>query len=300
MPDNLDQWIHELGQTGARLLAVAMGAHRDQLTLVGLVALQDPPRDDSAQLIAGLHRLGIQVVMITGDNADTAQYIAQQVGISGMLAPQGEINNMTPQQALDFAIHAQFFPQDKIALVRLLQQGGHEVGMTGDGVNDAPALRQADVGIAVSGAIDVARASAGVVLTAPGLPDVLNAVIISRRIYQRMLTYTINKIMKTLEISLFLTIGVILIKAFIITPLLVMLLLFTNDFVTMSIATDYVGYVKSIERWNVRHLMLTGGMMAGFILLLFFTLFFGEKLFRSAITTITNIGFCDVGGYRAG
>ena len=137
--------------------------------------------------------------------------------------------------------------------------------MTGDGVNDAPALKQADVGIAVASATDVARAAAGVVLTAPGLVDALTAVRISRRIYQRMLTYTINKIMKTLEIAVFLTIGVIMTHTFVITPLLIVLLLFTNDFVTMSIATDHVAYSQRPDRWNVRTLMLTGGVLAALV-----------------------------------
>ena len=146
--------------------------------------------------------------------------------------------------------------------------------MTGDGVNDAPALKQADVGIAVASATDVARAAAGVALTAPGLVDALTAVQISRRIYQRMLTYTINKIMKTLEIAIFLTIGVMVTHTFVITPLLIVLLLFTNDFVTMSIATDHVGFSPRPDQWNVRTLMLIGSLLAVSMLILSFTVFF--------------------------
>ena len=147
-----------------------------------------------------------------------------------------------------------------------MQGAGHIVGMTGDGVNDAPALKQADMGIAVASATDVARAAAGVVLTSPGLVDAISAVQISRRIYQRMLTYSINKIIKTLEIAVFLTFGVMLTGAFVITPLLIVLLLFTNDFVTMSIATDRVSFSPRPDRWNVKTLMLVGAMLASLVL----------------------------------
>jgi len=164
--------------------------------------------------------------------------------------------------------------------------------MTGDGVNDAPALKQADVGVAVASATDVARASAGVVLTVPGLVDILSAVQISRRIYQRMLTYTINKIMKTLKIAVFLSIGVMLTNTFVITPLLIVLLLFTNDFVTMSIATDRVSYSRTPDRWNIKTLMLTGGALAALVLLLSFTVFFvGRDVLGLPLTQLQTLVF---------
>lgn len=222
----------------------------------------------------GLKELGIRVVMVTGDNAATANAIAQRVGIDGPVAAADTLDHVDGVRALEHGVYARVFPEHKIRLIRLLQSAGHVVGMTGDGVNDAPALKQADVGIAVASATDVARAAAGVALTAPGLVDALTAVRISRRIYQRMLTYTINKIMKTLEIAVFLTLGVIITHVFVITPLLIVLLLFTNDFVTMSIATDNVAYSQRPDRWNVRMLMLTGGLLAALVLILSFTVFF--------------------------
>ena len=220
--------------------------------------------------------------MVTGDNLATACAIAQRVGIGSRAAAADAIEHLDGSPALDHDVYARVFPEHKIKLVRLLQAAGHIVGMTGDGVNDAPALKQADVGIAVASATDVARAAAGVVLTAPGLVDVLAAVQISRRIYQRMLTYTINKIMKTLEIAVFLSIGVMLTDTFVITPLLIVLLLFTNDFVTMSIATDHVSYSRNPDRWNIRTLMLTGGALAALVLLLSFAVFFvGTRSFSA-------------------
>ena len=263
-----------LAAGGDRVLAVASGSDRDSLRLAGLLALEDPPRADSAQLVKGLHDLGVRVVMVTGDNLATACAVAQRVGIGTRAAAADALDHLDARRALNHDVYARVFPEHKIRLVRLLQETGHVVGMTGDGVNDAPALKQADVGIAVASATDVARAAAGVVLTAPGLVDALSAVRISRRIYQRMLTYTINKIMKTLEIAVFLSIGVMVTGTFVITPLLVVLLLFTNDFVTMSIATDRVSYSQTPDRWNVKSLMATGGALAALVLLLSFAVFF--------------------------
>ena len=266
--------IDRLAASGARVLAIAHGDSRARLRLSGLIALEDPPRADSAALVKGLKALGIRVVMATGDNAATASVIARQVGIDGPVAPAGALDHVDGERALDYGVYARVFPEHKIRLIRLLQKAGHVVGKTVDGVNDAPALKQADVGVAVASATDVARAAAGVALTAPGLVDALTAVQISRRIYQRMLTYTINKIMKTLEIAVFLTIGVIVTHAFVITPLLIVLLLFTNDFVTMSLATDHVGVSQQPDRWNVRTLMLIGSLLAALVLILSFTVFF--------------------------
>ncbi|HUZ31734.1 MAG TPA: plasma-membrane proton-efflux P-type ATPase [Xanthobacteraceae bacterium] len=263
-----------LAAGGNRVLAVASGNDRDSLRLAGFLALEDPPRADSASLVKGLQDLGVRVVMITGDNLATACAVAQRVGIGTRAAGADALDHLEAGRVLDHDIYARIFPEHKIKLVRLLQAAGHVVGMTGDGVNDAPALKQADVGIAVASATDVARAAAGVVLTTPGLVDALSAVQVSRRIYQRMLTYTINKIMKTLEIAVFLSIGVIVTGTFVITPLLVVLLLFANDFVTMSIATDRVSYSQTPDHWNVKTLITIGGVLAALVLLLSFTVFF--------------------------
>ena len=274
---NIAASSERLAAGGNRVFAVASGADRNSLRLTGLVALEDPPRPDSAALVKGLHDLGVRVVMVTGDNLATALAVAQRVGIGGRAAAADALDHLDAGQALDYDIFARVFPEHKIKLVRLLQEAGHVVGMTGDGVNDAPALKQADVGVAVATATDVARAAAGVVLTTPGLVDALSAVQISRRIYQRMLTYTINKIMKTLEIAVFLSVGVMVTGTFVITPLLIVLLLFANDFVTMSIATDNVSYSPTPDRWNVKSLMATGGALAAVMLLLSFAVFFAAR-----------------------
>ena len=281
------------------MLAIAAGTDQNSLRLAGLVALADPPRADSVLLVAGLKDLGVRVLMVTGDNLATACAVAERVGIGSRAATADALDGLDADHALEHDVYARVFPEHKIKLVRLLQTAGHVVGMTGDGVNDAPALKQADVGIAVASATDVARAAAGVVLTAPGLVDVLSAVKISRRIYQRMLTYTINKIMKTLEIAVFLSIGVMLTRAFVITPLLIVLLLFTNDFVTMSIATDRVSYSRTPDRWNINTLMATGGALAALVLLLSFTVFFvGRDLLGLPLPQLQTLVFVMLGGDR--
>ncbi len=281
----------QFAAAGNRVLAVASGKNQNSLRLVGLLALEDPPRADSKQLVRGLQDLGVQVIMVSGDNVATAAAVAQRVGIGGRAAPV-EVLDHLEGHASEYDVYGRVFPEHKIRLVRFLQKAGHVVGMTGDGVNDAPALKQADVGIAVASATDVARGAAGVVLTAPGLTAALSAVVISRRIYQRMLTYTINKIMKTLEIAVFLSLGVMLTHTFIITPLLIVLLLFTNDFVTMAITTDNVSFSQKPDRWNVAALMTTGAILASFVLLLSFAVFYvGRNVLSLPVPQLQTLVF---------
>ncbi len=271
------QDVERLGADGSRMLAVAVETSGSGLQLAGLIGLQDPPREDSQALIHDLHDLGVRVVMVSGDGPATARAIAGKVGIGERVCPPENLREEIKRNVLDYDVFARVLPEDKYALVQSLQLAGHVVGMSGDGVNDAPALKQAEVGIAVANATDVAKAAASLVLTNPGLSDVRAAVETSRRIYQRMLTYTLNKIIKTLEIAIFLSLGVMLTGVFVITPMLIVLLLFTNDFVTMSIATDNVAYSTKPERWDVPRLMLTAGILAGFVLILSFSVFFAGR-----------------------
>ena len=265
--------VDKLASEGSRVLAVATGT-KDALRLIGLLALQDPPRTDSKELVQRLEQLKVRVVMVTGDGVTTARAVATQVGITGDACSAEELHGDKKSNIHQCGVFAGVFPQDKFDLVQRFQKSGHVVGMTGDGVNDAPALKQAEVGIAVSSATDVAKASASIVLTNPGLMNAVSAVETSRRIYQRMLTYTLNKIVKTVQVALFLTIGVILTREFIITPLLIVFLLFANDFMTMSIATDNVSFSPKPDRWNIRVLMLLGVMLGGLLLVLSFGLFY--------------------------
>ncbi|MDE2490352.1 MAG: plasma-membrane proton-efflux P-type ATPase [Elusimicrobia bacterium] len=267
-----------LASEGRRVLAVAGGAE-GSLRLAGLLAFEDPTRPDSAALVRELGELGVRVVMVTGDGLATARAVAAQVGIGGRACGREALDEGGGGPPEDCGVYARVYPEDKFRLVRSMQRAGRVTGMTGDGVNDAPALRQAEVGIAVANAADVAKAAVGMVLTNPGLKDVVAAVETSRRIYQRMLTYTLNKIIKTLEIGVFLSLGVMLTGAFVITPRLMVLLLFANDFVTMSIATDRVSFSRRPDRWRVDRLMSAAAALALPMLAFSFTLFFLARRF---------------------
>lgn len=260
--------VERLAARGCRVIAVAEGS-AGQVRMAGLIAFEDLLRPDSNGLIKSLRELGIRVMMVTGDTHATAASAAAQAGIGDRICGPEELAAINSRTVLDHDVFAGVFPEDKVKLVRAVQ-ATRVAGMTGDGVNDAPALRQAEVGIAVANATDVAKAAASVVLTSPGLGDILAAVKTSRRIYQRMLTYTLNKIVKTMQISLLLSAGLVLTRTFIVTPLLVVLLLFANDFVTMSISTDNVSPSLTPDHWDVRKLMLTAGALA--ILVLAFSL----------------------------
>jgi H+-transporting ATPase len=282
--------VERLAAQGFRVLAVAAGPD-NRLALAGLLAFEDPPREDSRALVSNLSDLGVRIMMVTGDGLATAKAIAAQVGITGQACSATQLRHDL-RSALDCDLFAGVFPEDKFDLVRALQHQGHIVGMTGDGVNDAPALKQAEVGIAVANATDVAKAAASLVLTDQGLTDIVAAVETSRRIYQRMLTYTLNKIVKTVEIGLFLSIGVMVTRSLVITPALIVLLLFTNDFVTMSISTDRVSFSTSPDRWRIATLMVAGGVLGGFILILSFGLFiFGRQVLGLPLAQLQTLVF---------
>ncbi len=269
---DISRMADELSGHGLRVLAVASGLN-NELHLSGLIGFQDPPRPDSASLVARLKELGIQIVMITGDGLETAKAIASRIGIGNAACRSDALADTTPEKDGDCEVYAEVLPEDKYRLVGKYQRAGYVVGMTGDGVNDAPALKQADVGIAVASATDVAKAAASLVLTSPGLGNVLTAIESSRRIYQRMLTYTLNKIIKTIQIAIFLSLGLILTHSFVTTPLLMVLLLFANDFVTMSISTDHVHPSPLPNRWKISSLVLGAVSLALPLLALSFSIF---------------------------
>jgi H+-transporting ATPase len=282
--------VDALAGEGFRVLAVAAGAQAN-LRLAGLVALHDPPRQDSQAVVRGLGHLGVRVVMVTGDDPATAQAVAAQVGIQGGTCLAEGLHHDYDGRKLDCAVFAGVFPEDKFRLVQAFQHGGHVVGMTGDGVNDAPALKQAEVGIAVANATDVAKAAANLVLTGPGLADVLAAVETGRCIYQRMLTYTLNKVVKTLQIALFLSLGLLLTGVFVTTPRLILLLLFANDFVTMSLAADRVTFSRKPDRWHIRHLTFSASALALAWLVFSFAVFLlGRDVFHLDLPHLQTLG----------
>jgi H+-transporting ATPase len=247
-----------LEDKGFRVLAVAAGP-ATAMKLAGLIALSDPPRKDSAALITELHGMGVRTVMVTGDAPATAAIVAKAVGLDGAICPPGPIPEAI--QAGQFAVFAGVLPEDKFKLVKAFQAGGHTVGMCGDGANDAPALRQAQMGIAVSTATDVAKSAAGMVLTEPGLAGIVAAIKEGRITFQRVLSYTLNSITKKTVQALFLAIGLVMTGHAILTPLLMVLIMITGDFLGMSLTTDNVRPSPAPNAWRIGNLTIAGVVM---------------------------------------
>jgi len=269
----------ELEGQGFRVLAVIVGPPT-ALKLAGLIALSDPPRADSAALVTELHGLGVRTVMVTGDAPATAAIVAREVGLDGTVCPPGPIpDSVHPDQ---FAVFAGVLPEDKYKLVKAFQKGGNTVGMCGDGANDAPALRQAQIGIAVSTATDVAKSAAGMVLTEPGLTGIVAAVKEGRVVFQRILTYTLNSITKKIVQVLLLAVGLIMTGHAILTPLLMVLIMITGDFLGMSMTTDNVRPSPVPNVWRIGNLTIAG-----------ITMGIGELLFCASVLVfgIYHLGF---------
>jgi H+-transporting ATPase len=265
--------VEGLSQKGYRTIAVAKSddTDLDNLRLVGLLPLADPPRPDSKEMIAQLRQLGVKPKMLTGDNVAIAKEIARQVEIGDRIYRISDLASLaqTEQERIleEYDGFAEIYPQDKFRVVKLLQAGGHMVGMTGDGVNDSPALKQAEVGIAVSNSTDVAKASASIVLTEPGTKVILDAIKTSRQIYQRMLTWVINKVTKVIQFVGLLVVGFLWLHEAVLSILGMVLLVFANDFVTMSLATDNVQSTSSPNVWNVRNVTFASLIIGGLLVI---------------------------------
>ena len=250
----------ELEKQGFRVLAVAAGIPTS-LKLMGLIALSDPPRMDSISLISELKTLGVRTVMVTGDAPATAAIVAHAVGLDGAVCPPGAIpDGVKPK---DFAVFASILPEGKFNLVKVFQKNGHTVGMCGDGANDAPALRQAQMGIAVSTATDVAKSAAGIVLTEAGLGGIVAAVKEGRITFQRILTYTMNSILKKIVQVLLLAIGLVITGHAVLTPMLMVIVMITGDFLAMSLTTDRVRPSPMPNSWQVGRITMAGAILGG-------------------------------------
>ncbi len=253
----------DLEAKGFRVLAIASGPAK-AMKLAGLIALSDPPRSDSATLITELHGLGVRTVMVTGDAPVTAATVAHAVGLDGATCPPGSIPDGVRPDA--YAVFASVLPEDKFKLVKVFQQNGRTVGMCGDGANDAPALRQAQIGIAVSTATDVAKSAAGMVLTEPGLGGIVAAVREGRITFQHILTYTLNSIIKKVVTVLFLVLGLAMTGHAVLTPLLMVLIMITGDFLAMSLTTDNVTPSRMPNAWRIGRLTIAGVLLGACLL----------------------------------
>jgi H+-transporting ATPase len=265
--------VEELSLKGYRTIAVATseGDASNSFRLVGFLPLADPPRPDSKSVIEQLRTLGVTPKMLTGDNIAVAKEIARQVSIGDKIYRMSDLAGLSETEQArildEYDGFAEIYPEDKYRVVKLLQSRGRMVGMTGDGVNDAPALKQAEVGIAVSDSTDVARASASIVLTEPGTQQIIEAIKTSRQIYQRMLTWVINKVTKVIQLVGLLTLGYFWLHGALVSVLGMVLIVFSNDFITMSLATDNVEYTSSPNLWNVRKITLAS-LVIGTLLVL--------------------------------
>ncbi len=262
------EWIDRQAERGLRTLGVASRRGEQAWSLDGLLSLFDPPREDSARTIADARAHGIGVKMVTGDNLAIAREIAGQLGIGRDIVPADAVFGAGAAQAAALSQRvvsadgfAQVFPEHKYGIVKALQDAGHRVAMTGDGVNDAPALKQADVGIAVSGATDAARAAAALILTAPGLSTIVKAVEEARRIFERMNSYAVYRITETIRIMIFVVLAMLVYNFYPITAVMIILLAFFNDVPIMTIAYDRTAVDPAPVRWDMRRVLTVSTVM---------------------------------------
>ncbi|MGA3005862.1 MAG: plasma-membrane proton-efflux P-type ATPase [Acetobacteraceae bacterium] len=256
---SVDKAVNDFAARGFRSLGVARAEGDGEWRFLGVLPLFDPPRDDAAATIATARKMGVSVKMVTGDALAIAQETAKKLGMGTNILDASGFGDSKRHEtaALAESIEkadgfAQVFPEHKFHIVDVLQQGGHIVGMTGDGVNDAPALKKADCGIAVSGATDAARAAAAMVLMTPGLSVIIDAIKESRNIFQRMNSYAIYRIAETLRVLLFMTLSILIFNFYPLTAVMIVMLALLNDGAILSIAYDNVHYKDAPEAWNMR------------------------------------------------
>jgi H+-transporting ATPase len=273
----LDAWVVGFAQKGFRALGVARTDSTGAWQYLGLIGLFDPPREDSAATITQAKNLGVDVKMVTGDHIAIAHEIAGQVGLgqnilprTALVAGDGDESRKQMESADGFA---QVLPEDKFRIVKILQGGDHIVGMTGDGVNDAPALREADAGIAVAGATDAAKSAADIVLTRPGLSVIIDAIERSREIFRRMENYAVYRIAETVRVLIFLTLCIVLLDFYPVTALMLVVLAILNDLPIMMIAFDNAPVAGKPVRWQMNRILTLAtilgilGVVSSFILL---------------------------------
>ena len=255
---SVDKAVNEFAARGFRSLGVARAEGDGQWRLVGVLPLFDPPREDAKDTIATALAMGVKVKMVTGDALAIARETAKKLEMGANILDAGGLGDVKHQETAAVAESiekadgfAQVFPEHKFHIVDVLQKLGHIVGMTGDGVNDAPALKKADCGIAVSGATDAARAAAAIVLMTPGLSVIIDAIKESRRIFQRMNSYAIYRIAETIRVLLFMTLAILVFNFYPLTAVMIVMLALLNDGAILSIAYDNVHYKDQPEAWNM-------------------------------------------------
>lgn len=289
--DRLERQASEFAAKGYRTLAVAKSDGEKEPELVGLVALQDMPRSDSKQLIEELRGLGISVKMLTGDALPIAKEIAASVGLGENVIRAADLKEFikeNPIEATEAADRsdgfAEIYPEDKYTVVKSLQATKHVVGMTGDGVNDAPALRQAEVGIAVSNATDVAKGAASVVLTNEGLSSIVGLIENGRIIYERITAWILSKIVRTLQIATFVVLSFLLTGNYVVSAFAIILYFFMTDFVKIALSTDNLKWSRKPDVWNITGLVKASTILSMLVIVESFALLYvGLNVFHLAL-----------------
>jgi H+-transporting ATPase len=255
----VDKAVNDFAGRGFRSLGVARADEEGKWQFAGVLPMSDPPREQAKATIASAEQMGVKVKMVTGDALAIAREMAKQLGMGTNILDASTLQDKKQQdssqasEAIEKADgYAQVFPEDKFHIIQVLQKRGHFVGMTGDGVNDAPALKQANCGIAVSGATDAARAAASIVLLAPGLSVIIDAIKEARRIVQRMNSYAIYRIAETLRVLLFMVLAILVFNFYPLTAVMIVMIAVLNDGAILSIAYDNVHYKQQPEAWNMR------------------------------------------------
>ena len=284
----VEKAVNEFAGRGFRSLGVARADQENKWQFVGVLPLFDPPREQAKATIASARQMGVKVKMVTGDQIAIARETSKQLGLGTNILDAsglGDTKHHETAQAAE-AIEkadgfAQVFPEHKFHIVDVLQQRGHIVGMTGDGVNDAPALKKADCGIAVSGATDAARAAASIVLLASGLSVIIDAIKESRRIFQRMNSYAMYRIAETLRVLFFMTLAILVFNFYPVTAVMIVMIALLNDGAILSIAYDNVHYKDKPEAWNMRLVLGISTVLGVIGVIAAFGLFYlGERVFH--------------------
>ncbi|MEJ2249510.1 MAG: plasma-membrane proton-efflux P-type ATPase [Candidatus Lokiarchaeota archaeon] len=286
--------IADLTSSGYRLIAVAKGEKVDKLELLGVVAFFDQIRPEIPKLIERINNLGISLKMITGDLLPIALEIARKIGINSNFVTHGGLNSILKnpgerKKLESFNVFAESYPEDKYAIVKSLQGLKHIVGMTGDGINDSPALKQAEVGIAVKNATDVAKNASSVVFTKETLESILDLIIIGRIIYQRISVWIFNKIIRTFKRVLFVTLAFLIFGVYIISVLDIIILLFLTDYVTISLSTDHVKGSQLPESGDLKNLIFAGAIVGIFVVLEGFGILFMGSVFFNIFNNIGHL-----------
>ena len=284
----VDKAVDGFAARGFRALGVARADGDGEWRLLGVLSLFDPPREDAKATVATAAEMGVKIKMVTGDALAIAREMAKTLGMGANILDANTLGDAKTEETgavaktiEDADGFAQVFPEHKFHIVDVLQKHGHIVGMTGDGVNDAPALKKADCGIAVSGATDAARAAAAIVLLTPGLSVIIDAIKESRRIFQRMNSYAIYRIAETLRVLLFMTLAIVVFNFYPLTAIMIVMLALLNDGAILSIAYDNVIYRKKPEAWDMRTVLGVSTVLGVIGVTSAFGLFYlGERVFH--------------------